>query len=306
MNIRILELAVGAKSIGRTGSAISVVNAIATGKGSTIGIEMNCQAVVSLVHFIGKKILVSSKQSDNHGLVTASVNLALSRTGLRIPSRTTVHIKLESDIPQAIGLKSSSAVSTSVVEAIYKLNKEVNPDPQEILETSCKASKLSGASLTGAFDDAAGCLLGGFILSDNTHYKLLSHAAVPNELGSLVAILVPRNKKKFTSDVSRGSYSTFKREALKAFDFAKKGDIPSAMLLNSMVQCCALGYSFAPISSAITSGASAAGISGKGPAIAAICERNRQLEAIKRSWKDLDPSALVLTTRTAKPKFLKD
>lgn len=304
MGITILKLASRTEFIGRTGSAISVVNALATGKGSTIGIEMNCRAVVSLGEYTGKKIIVSSKQSDHHGLITTSVNLALSKTGMRIPARTTMHIKLESDIPQAVGLKSSSAVSTAVVQAVYKLSK-VNADPQEILETSCKASKLSGASLTGAYDDAAGCLLGGFVLSDNTHYKLLSHLSVPKELGSLVAILVPRNKRKFTSDVSRGSYSMFKKEALKAFDFAKKGDIPGAMLLNSMIQCSALGYSFAPISSAITSGASAAGISGKGPAVAAICGKNKQLEAIKSAWNYLNPSALILTTRTVKPKFLK-
>jgi shikimate kinase len=298
-----LKIERGTDSAGMTGSAISVVNAIATGKGSTLGIEMKCEAHVSFVDYLGKRIVVSSKQSDNHGLVKSSVNLALSKTKLKIPARTSIHIKLESDIPQAVGLKSSSAVSTAVVEAIYKFCNE-SPNPLEILETSCRASKLAGASITGAYDDAAGCLLGGFILSDNTHYSLLRHEPAPKEIGSLVAIFIPRNKKKFTSDVSRDSYSAFKNEASKAFELAKKRDISGAMLLNSMIQCSAMGYSFAPISNAINSGATAAGISGKGPAVAAICVRSRQIEAIKDAWKELDPSAIVITTRVVKPKFV--
>jgi shikimate kinase len=200
-------------------------------------------------------------------------------------------IKVNSDIPSAIGLKSSSAISVAVVTAVVDLlgHEDKKNDPKQILQLACGASKSSKASLTGAFDDAISCMLGGLALADNTRYRVVRHMKVPKELGSIALIRIPLGHKVYTSTIKKTSYSKFsKKHLMDAFNLAKAGDIQGAMLLNSLVQCSVLGYSFEPISSAMFEGATCAGLSGKGPAIAALCSSEKIAERIENRWKSED------------------
>lgn len=282
-----------------THSAISVVNALATGKGATIGIGIQCNVKASIVQGKGSA-RIRSGAPDQHGLVKKCVEYSLNEIGVVLPANQTLEISIDSNIPPAVGLKSSSAVSVAVVKAIFDFfNAEKNHET--ILNVSCLASKDSGASLTGAYDDASACLLGGFVVTDNEKFKIIKRTSLPRRLGSNVEILVP-NRKKYTSSIDRSVYAKMRHHSLRAFGHAKSGDIAQAMFLNSIVQCVALGYSIDPVVIALLEGASGCGITGKGPAIAAICPNATIAKKIRKKWSALCSDCRVISTFVVQPK----
>ncbi|MDG6905257.1 MAG: shikimate kinase [Nitrososphaerota archaeon] len=284
-----------------THSAISVVNAIPAGKGVTIAIDIPCRVRASISRRNNEEsISIASGIEDPHDLVKTSARYSLTHFSFDIQKSSQLRIQISSKIPPAVGLKSSSAVSVATASAVFGLfGKE--KDHKAILRASCIASKDSKASVTGAFDDAAASLLGGLVFTNNSKFKILKHQRVPKNLGSRVVILVPTDKKKLTSSINPTSYSKYRDESLNAFDYSMKGEFSSAMMLNSVIQCAALGYSIDPVSRALSEGASAAGITGKGPAVAAICRDLRTAKRIRATWLRENKSCRVLETRIVQP-----
>lgn len=297
--------------IGESHSAISVVNALATGKGATIGIALKCKIRATLV---GRKsipnvprmsgVVIKSDFKDHHNLVETCRRYTEQFMKSTIPEDKIISLTIESQIPPAVGLKSSSAISIASVRAISRvLSGELGYN--SVLKISCQASKDSGASITGAYDDAAACLLGGMVLTDNSKFRIVKHARVPASLGEIVIIRVPEKETKYTSSVDTKVYSSLKKDSMKAFEYAKQGKLAQAMLLNSIIQCVALGYSFEPISSAIDEGATASGISGKGPAIAALCQTQKLAHSIEKRWREEAESRItILKTQVVQPERL--
>ena len=138
------------------------------------------------------------------------------------PKGYSLSLRIESEIPVAVGLKSSSAVSNAIVKSIFSLFNERN-NPKAILDASCSASKHCGASLTGAYDDASASLLGGFVLTNNREFKILKHERIPSELGSIVLVRVPGTGKRFTSSIDTHVYSRFKKESREALSTREEG-----------------------------------------------------------------------------------
>ncbi|MHB1868201.1 MAG: shikimate kinase [Nitrososphaerales archaeon] len=285
-----------------THSAISVVNAIPAGRGVTIAIDIPCTVRASLIIQKNneRRIKVLSKTSDPHALVEKSVEHALSHLRANIPKSTQLRIQINSKIPTAVGLKSSSAVSVATTKAVFGLFSK-DSDWRSILKSSCTASKDSKASVTGAYDDASASLLGGMAFTDNSKFKMVEHSKVPKKLGFKVAMLVPKKRKMFTSNVDASLFEKYRVESLHAFDLAMNGDFASAMLLNSIIQCSTLRYSMGPVSSALVEGASAAGITGKGPAVAALCQNSKIVQKVERKWLEENEDCNVLTTTVLQP-----
>ncbi len=297
-----------------TYSAVSVVNALSTGRGSTVAIDLKCVSEMRIEHTSNDRsrgrVAISSGNRDVNGLIPKCIDYGFKflnkiRSGLLEDyGHYSISVRIASEIPPACGLKSSSAVSTAVVNSLFRLFID-DPDPKDVLDVSCRASKDSGASITGAYDDAAACLLGGLVLTDNSKFRILKHANVPESIGNTVLLLIPpRAKRKFTSSIDRSAYTHFRRESGDAFQYALKGDLPQAMFLNSMVQSLALRYSLRPVLDAILEGATAAGISGKGPAIFAFCRDKKSAGRIGRAWMEdkLDTGMRTIETRVVQPK----
>lgn len=287
-----------------THSAISVVSAIPAGRGVAIGIGIPCfvKATVQNQDKTGSRIRSISDTADPHNLVRTSVEYALSRLHVKVPRSSQITIEIKSKIPAAVGLKSSSAVSVATTKAIFELfSRGKKLEVSSILKSSCLASKHSGASLTGAFDDASASLLGGLVFTDNLKLRIIRHARVPKQLGTTVALLLPLYEKKLTSSIDRSIYFKYRGESLRAFDLALKGEIAQAMLLNSIVQSAVLGYSMKPVTSALAEGASAAGITGKGPAVAALCSNSKVARRVSRKWKDESSDCRVVITSIVQP-----
>jgi shikimate kinase len=286
-------------------SAITVVSAFSSGKGVTVGIDIPCTVRVGMQkrNTGDPTITIFSKVEDRNQLIQTAVKRSLDFLRVKIPSDKSLRITVDSQIPAAVGLKSSSAVSVAVTKAIFDLflQDSLKNNTQEILKLSCESSIRAGASLTGAFDDAAAGLLGGLVFSNNTRFKMLRHESLPENIGRVVKILVPKSQKKLTSSLNLDTYHSFRKQSLEAVKFASSGIFIQAMLLNSVIHAVIHQYSMHPVVSSIAEGASASGITGKGPAIAAICPNQKISKHVERRWIEENVDCAVFTASISKP-----
>jgi len=104
--------------------AISIVNAIATGKGATLGITPKVEAI--LEDGPGTGITIESKNKDiSSKLITKTIEKIFTKKQL---AKTKFHVILDSEIPTGYGLKSSSAISSVVALACAKLTGQKTSD----------------------------------------------------------------------------------------------------------------------------------------------------------------------------------
>jgi shikimate kinase len=258
--------------------AISVINAIATGKGSTLGISLKVTAKITLEPgFAG-----ISKNFVNDKLVNKIIRTIIPN---KILKNNFVSINLTSEIPAGWGLKSSSAVSNAISLACYRLINEEIYD-RAVLNTAVNSSLWAKVSVTGAFDDACACYFGGIILSDNHYKKLIKREPINNDLW--VVIFLPNG-------ISRGDTIRLKlhKELFNhAFKLAIKGEYWKAMNLNGVLINSILYNNYDPLLCAIENNCLAVSYSGNGPAIAAVVYKDN-IDNIKTSLKNLNGKLIV-------------
>src|ERR1043166_253128 len=112
--------------------AISIVNAIATGKGSALGISLKVTTEVSLEN--GQGIKFHSTKDDR-----LLRNIVYKTIPAEIIANNMVSIHIESEIPLGFGLKSSSAVSNAVALACSRLI-DSNRGDYTVLDIAVSAS----------------------------------------------------------------------------------------------------------------------------------------------------------------------
>ena len=261
--------------------AISLVNAIATGKGATLGISTKAESTVSITDGTGI-ILTSKNRPMTSRLIQQVIKKIVTKRQLE---KFKLHVNLETDIPVGYGLKSSSAISSSVALACSKIFKPDLSDSKIIL-AGVDASIETKVSLTGAYDDACGCFYGGFNVTDNYKRKLILRKNAPKDLNAI--IFIP-NKRK------RGKIKQLKDFAVifeEAWILAKNSDFWNAMILNGFTASTILKSEPKIISDMIRKGALGASVSGNGPAFAVIAN-NKNSTAIKKSLSELDGNVLI-------------
>jgi shikimate kinase len=258
--------------------AVSIVNAVANGHGSALGISL--KVLADLTISAGKGVYLQSKQGGK--LLNILVRRTLPKTVLIDHA---VRIEIKSEIPVGFGLKSSSAVSSAVALAIQKfLGEEI--DDVKILNQSADASIDAGVSLTGAFDDSAACYFGGFVVTDNFSRRLIRREPASEDLSAV--ILLP-------SRVSRGNlFNLYLAPEIfdLAFKMASDRDYWNAMKLNGMVVGALLGSDYTPVISAIKENALSAGISGNGPSVVAIAN-SKHLKSLVSSLSSFEGQVLI-------------
>ncbi len=277
--------------------AVTIVNAMATGRGAALGVKLWTRAKVTLTDqpglFKGRNL---SHPEEDTGLIETTVHRVFSRFGAN--RRFGALVETHSNIPVAVGLKSSSAASNAVALASLRvLGKKVN-DIQTV-KLGVEASLQAGVTLTGAYDDACACYFGGLVITDNTHRRILKRFRPKGNLR--VVIHIP-NRKKYTSDVDRASLRNVRTFVQVAHREALKGNYWNSLTLNGLIYCKAFGYDSTPIREALKGGAIAAGLTGKGPAVAAIIPRTK-VERVLSAWDSL-PGRIIETSfnfQKAKP-----
>ena len=261
--------------------AISIVNAIATGKGAALGISKKVNVEMETSHGKGVIIEVANKSMSSR-LINKVVEKIVSKNEL---SKTKLKISLDAEIPTGYGLKSSSAISTAVAMACAKLFKPEMSD-FGILNAGVSASIETKVSLTGAYDDACACYYGGFVVTDNYNKKIIHSEKCLNRVSAV--IFIPKSRKRGNVKKLKTSSDVFEQ----AWNLAKKSDYWNAMILNGLATSPILSSEPKIIPKLIENGVLGASVSGNGPSIAAIV-KNDNVSKIKSVFSSLEGNTTV-------------
>ncbi|RLG07036.1 MAG: shikimate kinase [Thaumarchaeota archaeon] len=256
----------------KTYGAISILNAIPTGIGGAFGVDLHLEAEVEVLEEPGR-IEAVIPEGEDPKLVIETAKTVLEYAGR---SDIGLRIKTRSNIPIGRGLKSSSAASNAVALAVAKLIGLKMP-LEKILELAIRSSIKAGVTITGAYDDAYTSLFGGINITDNYGRRLLVREQAPENLRIVISI---PEKKIYTRSIDRSRLTRVREVYLKAAQLALRRRFWDAMILNGLATALALELEPSPIIESFRAGALGAGISGTGPAIAAVVEPEK-LEAVR-------------------------
>jgi len=267
------------KTLSIVHGAISIVNAIATGQGSALGISLETCAEVTLTSDNLVEVIINNDKSENTVLAQECFKLVKMKTSESCGAKITVN----SDIPIGRGLKSSSAAATAIILSCLKAF-EITMTEKEILDLSVQASKNSGVTITGALDDTAACFLGGLVVTNNLSNELLSRVIVDDDYSILIHV---PDHKSYTKDVDYSGSDEFIHSLDTLISMTLEGNYLSAMSLNGMIYSRILKQSNESAILALKNNALAAGLSGTGPSVGVICLSENK-SSILDSWKNLD------------------
>jgi shikimate kinase len=272
---------------GRSGGALTVVNAIPTGHGAAIGLDLETRASVDLTREPGPVEVAIAGESD--------ADPSLAQACLRVVGRAhdvelSGTVETTSDIPIARGLKSSSAAANAIVLATLDAL-DVQPTPEHVLELSLAGAREAGVTVTGALDDAAASLLGGLVVTDNTRDEIRRRKRL--DASRPVLLLVPEHRQR-TSDA--GDLDDAAPVAEEAHDLLADDDWHAALTVNGLGVAAALGAPLDPAYRALAAGARAAGLTGTGPATGAVCTE-ATTNAVRSAWQPYQAGIITAQTR---------
>lgn len=268
--------------------AATIVNAMPSGFGAALGVDLKTCAEVELTDegAIGIEVEIAGDRSERKELAEESFRAVLGRLGLA--SRFGARIRTESEIPVACGMKSSSAASNAVVLATLDAL-GVRLEDSEIIGLGVDASLRAKTTLTGAFDDACASYYGGLYVTDNYRRRILRSFSVDP---LIVLFLVPA-EKRYSGEVDARLVKSARRLNEFAFREAVEGRYWQAMLLNGLMMSDLFKVDPAPIVLAIKNGAVSAGLCGKGPAICAVV-KEEDAGAVADGWSRAAPGHRII------------
>lgn len=281
----------------------TVLNALATGVGSAFAIDAETTATVELDDSDAVTGEVAEDATADTRLIERCVELAVDRYG--DGEGYGGHVRTESDVPMAAGLKSSSAAANaSVLATAAALG--VDPDREEACRLGVRAARETGVAVTGAFDDASASMLGGVTVTDNGDDELLAR----DEVAWDVLVWTPE-ERAYSADADVERCANVAPMAELVADLALDGRYAEAMTVNGLAFSAALGF---PADPAVEAMPHAAGVSlsGTGPSVVAVAEQSsaaRQtqsgdvgdrtdLERVRDLWDRRDGRTRLTTTRT--------
>ncbi len=284
--------------------AVSIVNAIASGKGATAGVRLTTSAEVRIDKGHDRwRVKVNGRESQSN-LAIQTVRKVLKHFG-REPERFDGLISTKTEIPIGVGLKSSSSASVAIALASIASLGEKKFEEDQVLKLSAEASLASGASVTGAFDDAASCLLGGINHAHNLQRRLVNSVKFEEPVN--LVILVPKQRSRRAS-ISVDHVRRFSGLAEVAFSTSLKGGHWEAMTLNGLIYSAVYGYDPSPALAAIGAGALGAGLSGTGPAVASVFRQDKRssVKTLIREWRALGGSVICTRANNDRARIVED
>jgi len=276
------------KGVASACGSVTVVNAIALGKGAAFSIDLGVEAEVELEDGSGEIEGLVGDSSEDPTLVEMCVEKVLDH--FDVSGDYDGRVETTTDLPIAVGLSSSSAAANATVLATAgALGEELSDE--EVLDIGIEAAFDAGTTITGAFDDASASYFGGGTVTDNEEMELLNRFDVDPELH--VLIFVPEGQS-YTVDVDQERAEAISKQVELAHYEALSRNWQGAQTLNGLLYCSVFGYDAGPSLDALDCGALSAGLTGTGPAHVAVCEEEK-VEDIKDCWKDYD--GMILETK---------
>jgi shikimate kinase len=278
--------------------AATIINAIATGEGAALGVDLWTKATVVLTDEQGHiDVNISSDSSENPFLGQKTVTHVLKYFGLE--QEFGAKVETQSNIPVARGLKSSSAAANAVALATTAAIKR-NLDDVMVVKLGVTAALDAKVTITGAFDDACASFFGGIVITDNIK-RIIIKRFEPIET-PVVLFYVP-SEKTYTISSNVKRMKSVASVVKVAYNEALNGNYWAALTLNGLIFSAALGYDSSPALEALGSGAICAGLSGTGPAITAIVPEENVC-AVKDVWEKLDGEILQASINLEKARVL--
>ncbi len=276
--------------------AATIVNAIATGKGAAVGVDLWTKARVQLTDKPGTiEGNIMSDPTENPVLIEKTVSKVLEHFNLR--GKFGAKVDTWSNIPIARGLKSSSVAANAITLAtVAALNKTL--DDLTILNLGVDAAIEAKVTITGAFDDACASYFGGVVVTDNLKRKIVKRFKADEDL--TVLFYVPA-KKVYTSGSNVQRMRTMASLVKIAYKQAIEGNFWSALTLNGLIYSSALGHNPSIAIDALAAGALAAGLSGTGPAVTAIVSEEK-IDRVKDAWQMYEGDILQASLNHEKAK----
>ncbi|MBS7644379.1 shikimate kinase [Candidatus Bathyarchaeota archaeon] len=282
----------------RAFGAVTVVNAIATGRGAALSVDLWTDAKVELTNSPGViEGVIKNDPQESPTLIEKTVETILNF--FKLKRKYGANIETDSIIPIAKGLKSSSSAANAVALAtVAALGKKLS-DPA-IINLGVDAALAAKVTATGAFDDACASYLGNLVVTDNINRKILKRFKIRGNYA--VLILVPK-EKVYTANVNINKTKLISTLVDLALRETLSGNYWLALTLNGLAYSAALGYNTDPVLSALSAGALAAGLSGKGPSIAAVVPLHK-VNFVKKAW-ELYPGEIVTANINHEKAFVK-
>jgi shikimate kinase len=280
--------------------AVTIVNAIAIGKGSAVGIDLETKASVGLNNSGRITVRVKNAPGEDTNLVELCAEHAFNHFGVDYGAV----IETESNIPIARGLKSSSAAANAVVlatvDAILRENPGFEkPSDIDMVNLGVDAAINAKVTITGAFDDASASYFGGFVVTDNEKRKILK----AGEMKPLKVLLFVPGERTYTAGVDVDRTKILGNEVLIAWNEALRGNLYSALNLNGILYSATLNQNPEIALSALKAGAIAAGLCGTGPAVAALTAEDPR--GIREAWQRFGGDIIEARVNNEKARVLR-
>ncbi|GAB3318836.1 shikimate kinase [Haloplanus salinarum] len=304
----------------------TILNALSTGMGSAFAIDAETTARVEL----DDSGTVDGEIAGVPDADTRLIRRAVERVVERFGDGEGGHVRTESEVPMAAGLKSSSAAANATVLAtLSALDVPVEgaeprsaggAEPRSAggaesrsaggaeppaaadatdapldREAACRigveAARDAGVTVTVAFDDASASMLGGVTVTDNDADDLLAREAVEWD----VLVWTPA-ARAFSADADVERCARVAPMARLVADLALDGRYGAAMTVNGLAFSAALEF---PTEPAVEAMPHAAGVSlsGTGPSVVAVGDRE-ELEQVCERWNQRTGDTWMTTTRT--------
>ena len=258
--------------------AITVVNAISTGKGAALGIDLWTRATVALNNRPEMiEVTINSDPSESPELARKVVSKILEK--FRQQNKHGADVEIDSNIPIARGLKSSSAAANAIALAtVGALRKR--PRDIAVVKLGVQAAIEAGVTITGAFDDACASYFGNLVVTNNKMLRIEKIHDVKKRYRILIHV---PELKSYTINSNVERMKEISPLIRIAHQQALEGDYWSAMCFNGYAHSIALGYNPSIAVEALSAGAVASGLSGKGPAVAAVVPSDN-VDSLKKAW----------------------
>ena len=276
-------------------AAGTVLNALATGTGSAFAIDLETTATVSLTSDGVVSGEIAEEPAADASLIERCVERTLERyapeAGLE-RGNVGAHVRTETEVPMASGLKSSSAAANATVLATLDALEIVDAvDRLDACRLGVQAARDAGVTVTGAFDDASASMLGGVTVTDNTADELLAHEPVDWH-----ALVYTPPERAYSADTDVAACERIAPMADLVAELALDGRYGEAMTVNGFAFCGALEFSTAPLLEALPDVAGVS-LSGTGPSYVAVGDRET-LEGVRDRWDERDGTTRLRRTRT--------
>jgi len=273
--------------------AITLVNAIASGKGATVSVELPTTARAEINEERGGWNVFMNGRKQRSSLAMEAIRGSIKICG-KDPARYSGSVETTTSAAAGVGLKTSSSSSVAIILAVLSALGVSSYEPEEVARCSASSTLAAGVSVTGAMDDAASCLLGGMNFADNSGMKIVSSAPVGRRLPVIITV-PPRKSRRASVEVNY--VRRFSKISQSIFSLGRQGKIWKAMTLNGLLYCSIYGYPPIDALQAMEGGALGAGLSGTGPAVAAVFEDRKEAEQLARVWEE--GGSKVIRTETS-------